>query len=119
MLAPPGENICFLQIEAWYNLYYFTCIESAIVPFHNHNFQRNPLFEAMIMKHFNLNQSVWEGDNSNPYDFSKVVILWERVKKFTFWWKIEDFWNLYKPYLQGLCLTQKELSYFPLKPKGA
>ena len=50
------KKICFLQIEAWCHLYYFTCIESAIITFHDHNFQRNPLFEAMIMKHFNLNQ---------------------------------------------------------------
>ena len=37
MLAPPGEKICFLQIEAWYNLYYFTCIITDIITFHSHN----------------------------------------------------------------------------------
>ena len=37
MLAPPGEKICFLQIEAWCNLYYFTLIKSDIITFHSHN----------------------------------------------------------------------------------
>ena len=37
MLAPPGEKICLLQIEALYNLYYFTWIKSDIITFHSHN----------------------------------------------------------------------------------
>ena len=37
MLAPPGEKFCLLQIDAWCNLYYFTCIKSDIITFHSHN----------------------------------------------------------------------------------
>ena len=52
MLARPGEKVCFLQIEAWCPLYYFTCIKSAIITLHSHN---SIIFkESHFLKHFSL-----------------------------------------------------------------
>ena len=37
MLAPPGEKICLLQIEASCHLYYFSCLKSDNITLHSHN----------------------------------------------------------------------------------
>ena len=73
MLAPPGETICFLQIEASCHLYYFSCLKSEIITLHSHN--------SIIYKEIHFFKPwFWNTSTKN-----RSVCLWQNSERRNSW----------------------------------
>ena len=92
MLAPLGEKICFLQIEAWCPFYYFTCVKSDIITLHSHKsiiFKEIHFLKSWIWNISASNRSVWFNEKTQRRNNRKKTtsdsfcdFVWSKSWKF-------------------------------------